>query len=148
MNFMSDEPSLEFVDTNILVYAHDISAVEKQVVAKALLQRLWESGNGCISIQILQEFYVNVTRKVAQPLLSHEASEIIRDLSFWQVHSPCANDVLGAIDIQQHYHLSFWDAMMIQSAESSGCSMIWSEDLSSGQLYRNVEVRNPFLPVS
>lgn len=141
---MSDNAALEFVDTNILVYAHDQSAGEKHAAARELVSRLWETRQGCLSVQILQEFYVTVTRKVAQPLKPEEAAEIIRDLSFWRTHAPSAEDVLGAIDVQRHYHTSFWDAMVIHSAACLGCKIIWSEDLSDGQMYDAVQVKNPF----
>ena len=143
---MSDKPALEFLDTNILVYAHDQSAGEKHTIARDLVRRLWETGNGCLSVQVLQEFYVTVTRKVAQPMSIDVAAQILRDLSFWQIHAPNAEDVLGAIDIQRHYQVSFWDAMVIHSANASGCALIWSEDLSDGQAYGNLLVRNPFKP--
>jgi predicted nucleic acid-binding protein len=141
---MSDKPALEFIDTNILVYAHDRSAGEKHQVARDLIRGMWETGNGCLSVQVLQEFYVTVTRKVARPLPIEEAAMIIRDLSFWQIHTPIVEDVLGAIDIQRHYQVSFWDAMVIHSAKCLGCKVIWSEDLSDGQAYENVQVKNPF----
>jgi predicted nucleic acid-binding protein len=144
MIFMSDKRLLEFVDTNILVYAHDLSAGEKHASAQALLQRLWETGNGCLSVQILQEFYVTVTRKVTRPLPIAEAAEIIRDLSFWQIHNPTAEDVLGAIDIQRYYQVSFWDAMVLHSASCLECNLIWSEDLSDDQMYNSVQVKDPF----
>ena len=141
---MSDKPDLEFLDTNILVYAHDQSAGEKHATARNLVRRLWETENGCISVQVLQEFYVTVTRKVAQPMSMEDAAQIVRDISFWRIHAPNAEDGLGAIDIQRHYQVSFWDDMIIQSAKCSGCTVIWSEDLSEGQSYENLHVRNPF----
>ncbi len=141
---MSDKPALEFIDTNILVYAHDRSAGEKHQVARDLIREMWKTGNGSLSVQVLQEFYVTVTRKVASPLPIEAATEIIRDLSFWQVYAPSAEDVLGAIDIQRSYQVSFWDAMVIHSAKCLSCTVIWSEDLSDGQVYENVQVKNPF----
>jgi predicted nucleic acid-binding protein len=144
MIFMSDNPGREFLDTNILVYAHDQSAGEKYTTARDLVRRLWEAGNGCLSVQVLQEFYVTVTQKVAQPMSMDDAAQILRDLSFWQIHVPNAEDVLGAIDIQRHYQVSFWDAMVIHSAKCGGCTVTWSEDLSDGQKYENLLVRNPF----
>jgi len=143
--FMSDNPILEFIDTNVLVYAHDRSADGKNTVARQLVRRLWETGQGCLSVQVLQEFYVTITRKVAIPLNIDTASEIIRDLSFWKIHTPTAEDVLGAIDIQRHYLVSFWDAMVIHSAKSLGCELLWSEDLAHGQVYDTVQVENPFI---
>jgi predicted nucleic acid-binding protein len=73
-----------------------------------------------------------------------EAAEILRDLSFWRVHAPNANDILAAVDIQRQYQISFWDAMIIHSAKCSGCKVIWSEDLSNGQVYDHILVRSPF----
>ncbi|MEW6171612.1 MAG: PIN domain-containing protein [Bacillota bacterium] len=134
----------QFVDTNILVYAHDISAAEKHTIAKTLVSEIWRSGNGCLSVQVLQEFYVTVTQKVRKPLSPENASRIIADLSFWHVHAPDATDVLRGIEIQQRYKISFWDAMIIRSAKVLGGAIIWSEDLPPGQFYEDVRVVNPF----
>jgi predicted nucleic acid-binding protein len=141
---MSADPIYQFVDTNILVYAHDQSAGEKHNRAKALIQELWQTETGCLSIQVLQEFYVTVTQKVKQPLAVELAVRIIEDLAFWRVYAPDARDVLGAIDLQQRYTLSFWDAMIVWSANQLGCTTLWSEDLNSGQVYTGVRVCNPF----
>lgn len=140
---MSDKP-LQFVDTNILVYAHDQSAGEKYHRARALVQELWNSGAGCLSVQVLQEFYVTVTRKVTYPLDVTVAAKIIEDLTFWKVYTPDARDALSAINLQQRYTLSFWDAMIIWSAAQLGCQTIWSEDLNPGQVYDGVKLINPF----
>lgn len=141
---MSDELALQFIDTNILVYAHDATAGEKQTQAKALIQSLWNSGTGCVSVQVLQEFYVTVTQKVRQPLKSEIVAQVVEALSFWRVYTPDARDVLGAIELQQRYQLSFWDAMIVYSAAQLGCQAIWSEDLNPGQIYAGVRVLNPF----
>lgn len=143
-NCMNAPEGLQFVDTNILVYAHDSSAGCKQTEARELLRSLWQSGDGCISIQVLQEFYVTVTRKVAKPLSPDAASRIIGDLSAWQVHRPGVEDVQNAIRLQQRYQTSFWDAMVLTSALQMGCRTIWSEDLSAGQVYERVTVQSPF----
>ncbi len=141
---MSDDNKLQFVDTNVLIYAHDRSAGLKYGRAKALLQQLWEQGTGCLSIQVLQEFYVNVTRKVAHPLPPEAAAQIITDLSAWNVHHPAVSDILYAIRLQARFQISFWDAMIIASAQQLGCAIIWSEDLNPGQSYDQVRVLNPF----
>lgn len=141
---MSANPP-QFVDTNILIYAHDCSAGPKHDRARELLQTLWRERSGCLSIQVLQEFYVNVTRKVAHPLSSESAAQIIADLAVWQIHRPDTNDVLGAIRLQGRLQLSFWDAMIMTSARRLGCEIVWSEDLSHGQVYEGVEVHNPFI---
>jgi len=141
---MNVEPAFEFLDTNILVYAHDQSASEKRKISQELIRRLWDTGNGCLSVQILQEFFVAVTRKVVNRMNLDEAESIVRNLSFWKVHTPSTKDVLGAIEIERHYQISFWDAMVIQCASQSGCSILWSEDLNAGQVYKGVLVKNPF----
>lgn len=143
-NFMKDGRRLEFVDTNILIYAHDISAGLKHVQAVSLYRELWESRSGCLSVQVLQEFYVNITRKVAKPLASEVASQIIAELGVWEVHRPGTDEVLDAIAIHDRYQISFWDAMIVVSASHMGCETLWSEDLNPGQVYDRVVVANPF----
>lgn len=137
---MSDEPRYQFVDTNILVYAHDHSAGDKQVRAETILRELWQSRQGCLSLQVMQEFYVTVTQKVPRPLSSSRAAGIIADLKAWHVHLPDADDVLEAIDLQDQYKISFWDAMILHSARQLGCEIVWSEDLNPGQQYQGVRV--------
>jgi predicted nucleic acid-binding protein len=137
--------NLTFIDTNILIYAFDTSTGEKHRKASKLLEELWVEENGCISIQVLQEFYVNVTRKALQTLEPVQAATIIRDLSNWKVHRPVTEDILAAISIQQKYQISFWDAMIIRSAKESNCKILYSEDLSNGQNYGGVKVSNPLL---
>ena len=141
---MSVEAGPQFVDTNVLVYAYDRSAGAKRELARELLQGLWAEENGRLSIQVLQEFYVTVTRKLDRPLAQAEAALIVGDLGHWPVHSPRVADVLNAIRLQERFQLSFWHAMIVASAQQLGCSLLWSEDLNDGQRYGEVEVRNPF----
>ena len=141
---MSEPRDLQFVDTNILIFAHDRSAGDKHIQARDLIRTLWQSGEGCLSIQVLQEFYVNVTQKVAKPLTQDVAAQIIADLSVWQVYRPGLEDVLDTIRLQGRYQISFWDAMIVSSAIQLGCQTIWSEDLNPGQVYDSVAVTNPF----
>lgn len=136
--------SLQFVDTNVLIYAHDRSAGSKHERARTLLKELWDSRSGCLSIQVLQEFYVNITRKVTNPLSPEAAAAIITDLSAWQIHRPDVSDLIEAIRLQTRLQLSFWDAMIIASANRLGCHTVWSEDLNAGQTYGQTIVRNPF----
>lgn len=133
-----------FVDTNILVYAFDRSAGPKHTTAAQLMRDFWENETGCISIQVLQEFIVNVTRKIATPLDHQTARQIVADLAQWRVHSPDVDDLLQALDLQERYSLSFWDAMVVQSAARLGCKQLLSEDLNHGQVYGEVVVVNPF----
>ena len=141
---MSGADALQFVDTNVLVYAHDSSAGEKNEQAKELLAEVWQNRTGCVSVQVLQEFYVNVTQKVARPMAPELAAQIVSDLSAWHVHQPGVDDVLSAIRLQGRYQISFWDAMILASAMALGCETVWSEDLNSGQRYDTVTVTNPF----
>ncbi len=143
---MSEPSNLQFVDTNILIYAHDRSAGGKHTRAGELIQDLWRSGAGCLSVQVLLEFYVNVTQKVPKPLPPEVAGQIIADLSVWQVHRPGVADILDAIRLQGRYQLSFWDAMIVASANQLGCQTIWSEDPNPRQVYDLVTVASPFLP--
>jgi predicted nucleic acid-binding protein len=141
---MIDESPGKFIDTNILVYAHDNSAGQKQDLAQELIKELWESRAGCLSIQVLQEFYVGVTMKVPDPLLPEAAAVIINDLTSWRVHRPDGDDLLAAIDKQIRYRISFWDSMVIQSAQSLGCEILFSENFNAEQRYDGVLVVNPF----
>jgi predicted nucleic acid-binding protein len=141
---MSADRVREFVDANVLVYAFDSSAGVKQEAAAELLTRLWDSGAGCLSVQVLQEFFVTVTRKVPHPLSIDEAVDRIREFATWKIFSPVAEDVLAAIVLHKQAKLSFWDAMVVQAAAQAGCDILWTEDLSDGQLVRGVRIRNPF----
>jgi predicted nucleic acid-binding protein len=136
--------SRSFVDTNVLVYAHDATAGVKREQARALVTELWDTGEGCLSVQVLQEFFVNVTRTVAMPLDVDSAITVITDLSHWHLHAPGAEDVLAAVDIHRSAQVSFWDAMILRSADELGCEFLYSEDLNPGQRFGGVEVRNPF----
>ena len=145
---MSAEPQIEplvFVDTNILVYAFDHSAGYKHAIAAQMMENWWEHHNGCLSIQVLQEFFVNVTRKIKLPLEYQTARQLVADLAHWRLHVPEANDLLQAIDLHHTYRLAFWDAMVLQSAARMRCQRLLSEDLNHGQTYGDVQVINPFI---
>jgi predicted nucleic acid-binding protein len=135
----------EFVDANVLVYAFDSSAGKKQQAAQGLLERLWDNGTGCVSIQVLQEFFVTVTKKVAKPLPVEEATARVRELATWRVFTPTADDVLAAIGLHTQAKIGFWDALIVLAAAESGCDSLWTEDLNDGQRLRGVIVRNPFI---
>ena len=141
---MIDLDARQFIDTNILIYAHDVSAGARHQQAQDLIETLWNSGAGCLSMQVLQEFYVNVTCKIPHPLSPSDASQIISDLAVWEIHRPNVDDILDAIHLQTEHRISFWDAMIVVSADRLGCPTLWSEDLNTGQSYRSVVVRSPF----
>ena len=141
---MSGDSEFQFVDTNIFIYAYDVSSAEKHKRALNLITELWDSGKGCLSIQILQEFYVNLTIKIPNPLSPEKASPIIEDLGQWRLHKPKLKNIMEAMLIQQQNKISFWDAMIICSAKNMGCKTIWTEDLNPNQLYEGVKAVNPF----
>ena len=142
---MNVDPQVNyFLDTNILVYAFDRSAGQKHRLAAKILENCWENENGCLRIQVLQEFFFTVTRKIVLPLDSQTARQIVADLAQWRLHAPKVSDLLQAIDLQQNHLLAFWDAQVIQSATSLGCKQLLSEDFNHGQTYGEVQVINPF----
>lgn len=132
----------EFVDTNILVYANDSTAGPKQAQAAALLERLVSENRAAVSTQVLIEFYSTLTRKLGRD--SRLAEEIIVDLAHWTIHRPTHSDILHAIALQRRHKISWWDALIVNSALQLGCSVLWSEDLSSHHKYGPLTVRNPF----
>ncbi len=135
--------SVEFVDTNVLIYAHDGGAGKKYEQSVRLLSRLVEDGAGAVSIQVLAEFYAAATKKLG--ITSREAEEILADLGGWIIHRPGHADLLRAARFQRRYTMSWWDALVVNSAVELGCSVIWSEDLAGGQRYGSVMVRSPFV---
>ncbi len=134
-----------FVDTNILLYAHDRSAGVKHERAQRLLEELWNSGRGVLSTQVLQELCINLRRKISHPLPVDEVRLLIRDYATWEVITNTSESVLQALDIELRYKTSFWDALILQAAESSGATILYTEDLATGQRYRAVQVVNPLL---
>ncbi|MGA9390613.1 MAG: PIN domain-containing protein [Candidatus Sulfotelmatobacter sp.] len=134
-----------FVDTNILIYAHDRAAGTKHQRARQLIEGLWTSGHGVLSTQVLQELCVNLRRKVARPLAADEIRRLIRDYMSWEIVVNSAESVIHAIEIEARYKTSFWDALILQAAEQSGASILYSEDLAVRQSYGPVRVINPLL---
>jgi predicted nucleic acid-binding protein len=134
-----------FVDSNVLLYAHDREAGEKGAAAKELLRRLWKEQQGVLSTQVLQEFCVNVRKKFRQPMSSTQLRDAVLVYGNWPLVVNTASSVLRGLEIEQRYQLSFWDSMILQAAEISGCEVLYSEDFSHGQQYAGVRAINPFL---
>ena len=133
-----------FLDTNILVYAHDRSSGDKNVVAKEIMDYLWESKKGVISVQVLQEFFVCVTQKILKPLPIKNARMILEYLSTWEV---VANDkyiTLRAIEIQERYRFSYWDSLIIQAAIQGRARLVFTEDLPGSHAVKDLKIINPF----
>ena len=134
-----------FVDSNVLIYAHDKDAGAKQDRASRRLGELWESMAGRMSTQVLQEFYVNVTQKIKKPLSQDDAREIVRNYGLWVYTPVTPSMVVRASEISEIWQLSFWDSMIIAAAEQDGAAELLSEDLNHGQVIAGVRVVNPFL---
>lgn len=141
---MGDVAAGEFVDTNVLLYLHDVTAGVKYQTARRLVHRLAADHLGVTSIQVMQEFYTNATRKLSRPLSSARARTQLAALAVWPVHEPTAGDVLAATELAETAQLSFWDAMIVTSAAAMGCTVLWTEDLNAGQIIAGVMISNPF----
>jgi predicted nucleic acid-binding protein len=132
-----------FVDTNVLIYAHDVDAKTKHEVAKRILRELWNQRTGVLSMQVLQEFYVNVTRKIASPLPKADARLVVNSYSIWCTETTPA-EITAAFRIEDESRIGFWDALIIAAAAQSGATRILSEDLNAQQRIGDIRVENPF----
>ena len=133
-----------FIDTNILLYAHDRSAGHKRDIASALLSDLWRSRSGALSTQVLQEFYVTVTRKIAKPLTPDSAVALLEEFKVFptvQVDYPL---IVSGIEVSLAYGISYWDGTIVAAAGALGAPVLMTEDLNDGQSYGAVRVVNPF----
>jgi predicted nucleic acid-binding protein len=132
-----------FFDTNVLVYAENASALVKQLKAIALFEEHRRNRTGVVSLQILQEYFVNVTRKLqVSPEVARRKVELLSRLD---VAEPGFADILAAIDLHRLHSLSFWDALVVQMAKRAGCSVLLSEDMQHGREIDGVKIVNPFL---
>jgi len=132
-----------FVDTNVLFYAHDVDDRSKHDLARDALRELWNDGTGVVSPQVLQEFYVNVTRKIAKPLAKDAARLIVSAYATWCVDVGSA-DIAAAFRIEDEATIGFWDALIVAAAAKAGARRILSEDLNAGQTIAGVLIENPF----
>ena len=135
----------EFCDSNVLIYAYDITEPRKHEIAKQLVMRLWSDGTGALSTQVLSEFFVNITRKVAHPLSISTAEEVIADFGNWRVQTLTVASIRQAVrDLVRPHGISFWDALILQAARDAGAAIMWSEDLQTGRSFYGVQIQNPF----
>ncbi len=132
-----------FVDTNILLYAHDLDAGLKRMRSIEALTQLWDAGTGALSVQVLQEFYVNVTQKLKTPVARSIAREIVNTYGAWVRETTTPMIVIRATHLAELAQISFWDAMIVASAEQAGAQQLYSEDLNVGQTIAGVLVVNP-----
>jgi predicted nucleic acid-binding protein len=134
-----------FVDTNILVYAHDLDASNKHDQATEIVSQLWESRNGVLSTQVLQEFYVTLTRKVSSTLSKLEARKLVQKYSHWHLVLNDPSIIIQASEIEESNNISFWDALIVSAAYSQNVPTILTEDLNHGQIIEGIFIRNPFI---
>ncbi len=135
-----------FFDTNILVYADDKRASAKQNVAIELIERHRQARTGVVSLQVLQEYFATVTRKLnVDSSLARLARRKVEILSEFDVFTPRVEDVLAAIDLHRLHGFSFWDGLILRSAKQAGCRVLLSEDFQDGREIDGIRVVNPFL---
>ena len=137
-------PDKVFLDTNILVYAHDKENPDKRARSQAILFECLRNGTGVISAQVLSEFFVTMTQKVEQPISADRAKKEIVLLSTMATVDIDATLVVEAVNIKERWQLSYWDSLILAAAERAGCGTVYSEDMSDGQHYGSLVVRNPF----
>ncbi|HEX4999470.1 MAG TPA: PIN domain-containing protein [Terriglobia bacterium] len=135
-------PGKVFLDANVLIYAQDSGSPVKREKSRKLLADLVEAGDGVISTQVLQEFYVAVTRKLhVEPLA---AKAVLKTFSVFEIVQVSAALIQEAIDCSILNRLSFWDSLILAAASAAGCATLYSEDLNSGQSILGVRIQNPF----
>ncbi|MCF8053270.1 MAG: PIN domain-containing protein [Desulfobacterales bacterium] len=133
-----------FFDTNILVYLFDADAADKQTQARDRFQAEASAGRTLLSTQVLQEFYVAVTRKLAVPLEPEAAEEVVRNLAVLPVVRIDPERILAAIVKSRRLQLSFWDALIVEAALAGGAECLLTEDLHHGQTIEALRIENPF----
>jgi len=135
-------PARSFFDTNVLVYADNKAAPAKQSRALALVAEHRRAGTGVVSMQVLQEYFVTVTRKLGvDAAIARRKVELLAE---FDVAAPELGDILGAIDLHRLHGLSFWDALVLRTAKQSGCTILFSEDMQDRREIDGVRIVNPF----
>ena len=131
-----------FVDTNILVYAHDLDAGEKNLIARARTEYLWDqSVPPSLSVQVLQELYFNLRRKKLPPV---DAQNIVAKYLAWNVIPNDERVLVDGMSMTERWQISFWDGLIFAAAKRAKADVVWSEDLNPGQEYDGLLVVNPF----
>jgi predicted nucleic acid-binding protein len=135
-------PARSFFDTNVLVYTDDKANTAKQRIAVALVTEHRRSGTGALSLQVLQEYFVTITRKLrVEAAVARRKVELLAE---FDVAAPDLPDILAAIDLHRLHGFSFWDALVIRSAKQAGCSVLFSEDMQAGREIDGLRIVNPF----
>lgn len=131
-----------FVDTNVLLYSLDSADPQKQATATEWLKCLWADGAGCLSWQVLNEFYVNAIRKLGAP--ASKARAVIETFALWRPVDPSLGLMQRAWHWMDSAQLTYWDALIVAAAERAGCACLLSEDFQAGRKLGSVTVVNPF----
>jgi predicted nucleic acid-binding protein len=142
---MPSTNDIVFVDTNILIYAHDRDAGPRRQRATQALDNLWAARTGRMSVQVLQEFFAVATRKLKASVEVAAAREVIRIYSPWVTAPTDVETILRASEIAEFAQISFWDGMIVAAAERSGAATLYSEDLNDGQIIAGIRVVNPLI---
>lgn len=131
-----------FLDTNVLLYSDDQSAPSKQRRSRDLVAEHRRARSGVVSLQVLQEYFFNVTRKLrVDPHIARRKVEILAE---FDVAAPELADILAAVDLHRLHGFSFWDALVLRSAKQAGCRVLLSEDFQHGQEIDGIQIMNPF----
>jgi len=133
-----------FFDTNILVYLFDADSPAKRDRARELLEAHGPAGEAVVSTQVLQEFYVAVTRRLGRPLPADDAEDAVASLATMPLVAIDGAMILAAIGRSRRDRLSFWDALIVQAAIAGGCATLLSEDMQHGRRFDSVSIVNPF----
>ena len=132
----------EFLDTNVLIYAHDARDPRKRIRARELIRRLMRERRGVLSLQVLQEFFAAATRKLGMP--GEDARRRILQYSRFDIVTLGAADLVAAIDLHRLHRLSIWDALVVRAALNGACTTLHTEDMQPGQVVDTLTLRNPF----
>jgi len=132
-----------FIDTNVLIYAYNMDAKAKNETAKAVLRELWSERTGVLSMQVLQEFYINVTRKIAAPLSKDSARSVVSSYAIWCMETTPA-EISAAFRIEDESQIGFWDALIVSAALKCRATRILSDDLNARQRIAGISIENPF----
>ena len=133
-----------FVDTSVLVHAHDLDSGLKRAIAEQVLKQLWQDETGVLSTQVLQEFYAALTSAAASPVPRRAARELIHAYSVWPVIALDAADVQAASDYEERYRLPYRDALIVVAARKSGATLLLSDALKPYRPITGLELQNPF----
>lgn len=136
--------ALVFVDTNVWLYARDTADPRKHAVARDWLARLWGDACGRTSLQVLSEYYVNVTKRLSKPLSADEAWEDVSAMLAWDPQPIDVTVVQCARAIERRYGLGWWDCLIVSAARAQDCATLLTEDLQDGQVLTGVRILNPF----